>query len=118
LAPDFLPESFFPLKNPGVKTMKAPKHLSRQAKALFRSITGEYAIDDPGGLAILTSGLEAWDRARQAREQITADGLILEDRFQQKKLHPAATVERDSRSQWLQAIKQLGLDPDGMPKGV
>jgi len=101
-----------------MKKTEIPNHLSKQAKKLFQSIIDEYGIDDSGGLAILTTACEAWDRAKQAREAIEADGLILEDRFKQKKLHPAATVERDSRSQWLQAIKTLGLEPGEIQKGV
>ena len=101
-----------------MKKPNIPKHLSKEAKNLYRSIIDEYGIDDGAGLAILTTACEAWDRARQAREQIDADGLLLADRFGQKKLHPAATVERDSRSQWLQAIKTLGLDPGEITKGA
>jgi P27 family predicted phage terminase small subunit len=101
-----------------MKKPNIPKHLSRQAKMLFQSIVDEYTIDDSGGLAILATACEAWDRAKQAREAIETDGLILEDRFKQKKLHPAATVERDARSQWMQAIKNLGLDPGEVQKGV
>ncbi len=95
-----------------MKSPKAPPHLSDEAKKLWKTLISEYSISDSGGLAVLRSGLEARDRAEQARLDIAGRGLILSDRFGQPKSNPAATIERDSRSQWPQAIKQLGLDID------
>lgn len=90
--------------------MKAPSNLSKQAKKLFLEILDEFSIDDPAGLAILKAACEAWDRAREARETITKDGPVYIDRFGCPKGHPLLTVERDSRSQFLQALKALNLD--------
>ncbi len=90
--------------------MKAPSHLSKKARELWREILREYEIDDPAGLAILKTAMEAWDRAREAREAIDREGPTYTDRFGCPKQHPLLTVERDSRSQFLQALKQLNLD--------
>jgi len=90
--------------------MKTPQNLSKPAKKLYREILGEYSIDDPAGLAILKTALEAWDRSREAREAIDRDGPTFKDRFGCPKPHPLLTVERDSRAQFLQALKQLNLD--------
>ena len=84
--------------------------LSRQAKKLKKSLIKEYQIDDPGGLAILQTGLEAFDRAAEARQAIDTDGMTIIDRFGIKKPHPLLACERDARAQFLQAIKQLNLD--------
>ena len=104
--------------------MKTPKNLSKPAKKLYREILDEYSIDDPAGLAILKTALEAWDRSREAREAIDRDGPTYMDRFGCPKGHPLLTVERDSRSQFLQALKALNLDIEplrdaaGRPPGV
>lgn len=88
----------------------APAHLSKEAKATWKKLTQEYGIDDAGGLAILKTGLEAFDTAQAARLIIKREGLMIKDRFGTSKMHPLLPVERDARSQWLAALKQLCLD--------
>ncbi len=90
--------------------MKPPKNLSREAKALWKSITTEFCIDDPAGLSILRTALEALDRMRNAQEIISEEGLTIRDRWGQVKSHPLTTVERDSRSGFLHGLKALNLD--------
>ena len=87
-----------------------PKDLSVAAKRWWREIEAEYGIEDAGGLLVLQSACEAFDRMRQAQAILAAEGLVTRDRFGQAKVHPAAIVERDSRAQLLAAIKQLNLD--------
>lgn len=96
---------------------RPPKTLSKDAKRLWRTLTAEYGIEDAGGLAILTAGLEAYDRAREAKALLDAEGPVVVDRWQQRKPHPAAAIERDSRAQWLGAIKQLCLDVEPLHPG-
>jgi len=80
-------------------------------------LTEEYAIIDAGGLEILRTGLEAYDRARSARETIDKTGLMVKDRFGAAKSHPLLPVERDARSSYLQALKQLNLDIEPLKNG-
>lgn len=47
---------------------------------------------------------------RQAQRKLKKEGLTALDRFGQRKAHPAATIERDSRAAMLGALKQLNLD--------
>ncbi len=54
--------------------------------------------------------LEAHQRARECREQIDRDGLTIEGRDGQVKVHPLVAAERDARAAWLSAIKALGLE--------
>jgi len=94
-----------------MKSSKAPppRHLSVKAKAWWRRLVNEWVLDD-AGLLILQAGLEALDRMIEAQAILKVDGSITEDRFGQKKQHPATLVERDSRSAMLAALKQLHLD--------
>jgi P27 family predicted phage terminase small subunit len=89
---------------------KPPKSLSAEARRRWTSIRNEYDIVDPGGLLILDSGLEAFDRMRQAQRRLKREGLTTKDRFGQVKAHPATVIERDSRAAMLAALKQLNLD--------
>jgi len=70
----------------------------------------EYQLDDQAGLLLLQTALEAFDRMREAQKIITEEGAGIKDRFDQVKAHPQLTIERDCRSQMIQALKALNLD--------
>jgi P27 family predicted phage terminase small subunit len=97
--------------------MNPPKNLSREATKLWRGLQTEYGITDPGGLLILRSGLEAFDRMREAQQILSAEGMTTTDRFGQPKAHPLTIVERDSRAAMLAALKQLNLDIEPLRDG-
>ena len=91
-------------------TKTAPKHLSREAKRQWQKLLLEYEIEDQAGLFLLQTGLEAFDRMREAQAIVKEEGMQVADRFGQMKAHPLITVERDARSAMLQAVKGLNLD--------
>ena len=98
-------------------------HLTEESKELWRIFTEEYGIDDSGGREILKTGLEARDRASGARKAIDAEGMTILDRFGCRKPHPLLAAERDSRAQYLAALRALNLDlepvkPVGRPPGT
>ena len=112
------------MKNSPQKPPKAPKTLSREAARWWRKLVAEYAIEDEAGFLMLQTSLEAFDRMREAQGVLKEDGLVVTDRWGQRKAHPLVTVERDSRAQMLAALKQLNLDVEplrsgpGRPSGV
>jgi P27 family predicted phage terminase small subunit len=93
-----------------INELKPPKSLSREAKKIWKDLQVEYGIEDPGGLLILKTGLEALDRLREAQTVIAKEGSQVQDRFGQWKAHPLLTVERDARAAMLAALKALNLD--------
>ena len=99
------------------QNIKTPGYLSTKAKKIWKKLVTEYGIDDSGGLAILTTGLEAYDRAASARRQIDDEGMTITDRFGAQKPHPLLACERDARSQWLAALKSLNLDIEPLRDG-
>jgi len=84
--------------------------LSAEARKFKKGILEEYTIDDAAGLRILETACEAFDRMRSAQKTIQKDGMTVTDRWGQIKAHPLCSVERDSRAQFLAALKQLNLD--------
>lgn len=94
-----------------------PKDLTPGARKIFKEIAEEYGIDDPAGMRILYAGCMAWERAVKAREQIDADGMMIEDRWKQRKPHPLLAAERDARAQFLAAMKALNLDLEPLRDG-
>ena len=99
------------------KAIKPPQGVSQAARKLWTALTKEYGIDDPAGLAILTAGMESFDRAAQAKKILDAEGPVVTDKFGQRKSHPAATVELSNRAAWLNAIRMLNLDVEVNNRG-
>lgn len=93
-----------------MKTIRAPGHLSKEAKKIWKSLLAEYAIEDVAGLKILRVALEAFDRAQAARERIDLEGMTIQDRFDISKPHSLLPIERDSRAAFLAGLKALNLD--------
>jgi P27 family predicted phage terminase small subunit len=60
-------------------------------------------------LSVLTSGLEAHQRARECREIIDDEGLTIAGRDGQAKSHPLLSAEREARKQFMLTFKQLGI---------
>lgn len=89
----------------------APDRLSTEAQQLWDRIMADYQIADQAGQLVLQAGLEAFDRLRQAQALLEADGLIVTDRYGQRKAHPATAIERDCRSAVLAAFRLLKLEP-------
>lgn len=89
---------------------KAPTHLSPPAARWFRYMAREYGIEDAGGVSLLSAAADAWDRCREAREIISAEGAITTDRFGQRVPHPAVRIEHGARAQLLAALRLLNLD--------
>ncbi len=91
--------------------------LSAEARKLKKGILEGYSIDDAAGLRILETACEAFDRMREAQSTIQRDGMTVTDRWGQIKAHPLCSVERDSRAQFLAALKALNLDIEPLQNG-
>ena len=89
---------------------KPPKELSLEARRFWSKVVEEFAVNDPAGRMIIATACEAFERMRQAQEILSREGLTVTDRYGQVKPHPCASIERDSRSSMLSALKALRLD--------
>jgi len=96
------------------KPTPAPRHLSNESKALWRSVLADYELERRHEAVLLTA-LEALDRMRQAQAMIVDDGLTTVDRYGGAKVHPAVGIEKDSRVAFLRAMRELGLDLEAPP---
>jgi hypothetical protein len=77
-----------------------------------------YRIVDKGGLLLITTAMEAFDRLKQAQRTIAEDGAFFDDRYGHKKTHPALDSEHKARAHMLLALKQLNLDIDPQKAGA
>lgn len=90
--------------------------LSSEAKNLQKRLTKEWGITDQAGKLLLETALMAFDEMRQAQATLAAEGTYIDDRFQQRRLHPAAQREKEARAHMLMALKQLDLDLASLEK--
>jgi P27 family predicted phage terminase small subunit len=98
-------------------TVKAPPHLSRRGRALFRALHTEFEIDDSAGLELLRRLCEASDVADAARTTVAAEGVTIKNRFGEVKAHPAVAIERDARAAVARLARELHItDPSDDPR--
>jgi len=93
------------------------KKLSKEAAKLKRAILKEFDISDEAGKAILDTSMEAYDAMHEAQEVVDVQGLTVAGDRGQIKAHPLLAVIRDSRAQFLMALKHLNLDIEPL-KGI
>jgi phage terminase small subunit len=99
-----------------MKTQKAPSHLSLEMRKFWAAVTKEYELEVEAMLT-LRAACENWDRAQQARELVTREGLVLNAHR-----HPAIDIEKQCYGLFLRAVRALALDivapgPMGRPPG-
>jgi P27 family predicted phage terminase small subunit len=89
---------------------RTPPHLSKESASWFKKIATEFGIRDQGGVLILQTVCEAFDRMRACQTAIEEQGATTLDRWGQVKIHPLCATERDARAQVLAGLKALNLD--------
>jgi P27 family predicted phage terminase small subunit len=100
---------------PEPKPPRCPSHLSKEARTWWKRLCAKYDLTAEPAQLLLATALEAFMRMRDAQAAISRDGLVLKDADGKVKNHPAATVERDARSQFVQTMKALNLAAEVEP---
>jgi phage terminase small subunit len=91
-------------------TNKPPRGLSPEARAWWNRIVEEFNVEDQAGRLLLQTALEAFDEMRKTQKILAVDGLLILDRFNQKKPHPLIPQLRDARTAMMRALRALNLD--------
>jgi P27 family predicted phage terminase small subunit len=90
------------------KIPPAPQGLSPEARRLWKRVLTAWELN-PGEKYVLTQACECLDTLRAAEAIVEKEGQVFTDKYGQPKIHPAALLVRDLRSQLLKSFKQLGL---------
>ena len=90
-------------------TNQPPKHLSREAKTLYREVTDRYNFA-PHQLKLLVAACEAWDLSREARRSIEEDGLAVPGGRYGTRANPAAQIYRDNIRNTREIFRELNLE--------
>jgi hypothetical protein len=112
-----LAKSPLTLVGSGSTGTEPPERLGQAGRALWGSITSEYAIDDAGGIEILTQACLASDRVEQLAEQISRDGAVVHTRSGPK-AHPALRDELQGRAFVVRCVEKLGLNFEALRPSV
>jgi phage terminase small subunit len=91
----------------------APPHQSAPMTKWWREVTEAYSLE-PHHLHQLELAADSYDRATAARELLLEEGITVRTETGIK-AHPAVAIERDSRSAFLAALRELDLDCAAAP---
>lgn len=97
------------------QTPKSPAHLSPATRNFWRGIVTEFDLE-AHQLKTLEAACQSWDRFVQARKILDREGLTFVDRLGNVRARPEGKIEVDSRTAFLRAMRELGLDHVGAPE--
>ena len=87
-----------------------PEHLNAEAAVWWTAINNEFELDDAHSQWLLLVAAEAFGRLRDAQLIVKKEGLTITAPSGVMSAHPMLRVERETRSQLLQALRHLCLD--------
>ena len=92
--------------------------LKKAGKKFYRSVITEYDLTDAHDIERLIQACKCLDEIAEGERIIAVEGRFIEDRFKQRKEHPAAKSIRDARTLFFRAVRELSLDvevPESRP---
>jgi len=87
-----------------------PAHLSADMKQFWAGIISDHEDLEPDRLHVLRCACEAWDRSQLARKALLEHGMTYSDDHGAIKARPEIAIERDSRTAFLRALRELKLE--------
>jgi len=84
-------------------------------KTWWAEIVSEHALGSHQ-LLVLRAACQAWDRMEQARKVLACSGLSYTDDKGMHRAMPEVAIERDSRTAFVRAVRELNLKLEP-PKG-
>jgi hypothetical protein len=97
---------------------KAPPGLQHPGRRFWKQVTGERDFTEGHDLARLFMAARCLDEIADDETTVQAEGRYVEDRFGQKKEHPAAAAIRANKMVFIKIIRELALDltvPEARP---
>jgi phage terminase small subunit len=113
-------EKVIPLKNtkPIKKPLKPPRNLKKAGKKLWRSVAEAFVLEEHD-ICLLTALAETLDRKNLAAQELKAAGsLTFENRYGEKRPHPAVAIVRDCSALMAKLRRELNLSeipPESRP---
>ena len=96
-----------------MKIPKTPNGLQGSGKKFFKKVLSEYILSESHDLERLFMACRCLDEISAAEKIVVMEGRFIEDRFKQKREHPAGKAIRDNKVLFCRIIRELGLDLEG-----
>lgn len=93
-----------------MKIPKIPKGLQAPGKRFWKQAHSERELDEGHDLERLFMACRCLDEIAEDEKVVTSEGRFIEDRFHQKREHPAAKSIRDNKIIFCRIIRELALD--------
>jgi len=92
-----------------IENIEGFKDLQPKTKRWIKGICNQWQLDEHHKRLLVLAGA-SFDRALQAKSIVDAEGPVIEDRFGQKKNHPAVDVEKQASITFCRILREVGLD--------
>jgi len=89
---------------------KTPSGLQAAGKKFYKQVLADYELTEGHDLERLFMGCRCLDEIKEAEDIVKEEGRFINDRFMQKREHPAAKSIRDNKIIFCRIIRELGLD--------
>ncbi|MDD3847492.1 MAG: hypothetical protein PHC90_14180 [Syntrophorhabdaceae bacterium] len=90
--------------------VKIPSGLKTPGKKFYKKVLEEYDISESHDLERLFMAAKCLDEIAADEKLLKAEGRFIEDRFHQKREHPASKAVRDNKTLFCRIIRELALD--------
>lgn len=96
------------------KQTDCPKYLGDAGCRVWHAFLAERVLD-AGGLEVLGSACKLADRLAECRVELSRSTLVVQDRFGQETLHPAAGLEQQLTGQFARIMATLRKTSSPIP---
>jgi len=89
---------------------KLPAGLKIPGQTFYRKVLEEYELPETHDLERLLMAAKCLDEIADDEKTVKNEGRFIEDRFNQKREHPASKAIRDNKTLFCRIIRELALD--------
>ena len=90
--------------------MKIPSGLKTPGRKFYKKVLEEYELPETHDLERLFMAAKCLDEIADDEKTVKEEGRFIEDRFNQKREHPASKAIRDNKTLFCRIIRELALD--------
>lgn len=90
--------------------VKIPSGLKTPGRKFYKKVLEEYELPETHDLERLFMAAKCIDEIADDEKTVKEEGRFIEDRFNQKREHPASKAIRDNKTLFCRIIRELGLD--------
>jgi phage terminase small subunit len=90
------------------RKIEIPAHLGEEGANFYRDTTERYYIEGPDERLVVLAG-EQLDRAKQAKDILAVEGILITGARGGKIAHPMVKVEAQATRQFMQLLRELNL---------